>query len=260
MNTHLVSPSRSFWLGSVALLVCASISAYGQSFNGNAATGFGGAIGGSTLTVTENGLNFDFSLTTGTAFNANALILYIDSIPGGVDSTTTLTDTADGGRTAISGLNTGNPSRTVATFAAGFGADFAVTLEPGVFSGTFDLSNPANFGFVQGNGLVGAGTGPFTFSIARSSLGLVEGQGFSFVGTLISTSAYRSNETIGTSLTVPGSVGDTPNAGFNGTTTFAESLQVTAVPEPSTAAYLIAFGMALLIGRGLVRRRSAIQG
>ena len=41
----------------------------------------------------------------------------------------------------------------------------------------------------------------------------------------------------GASITVPGSGGDAPNAGFGGTTTFTEA-NVFAVPEPSSAMLL----------------------
>src|SRR5439155_22200056 len=134
----------------------------------------------------------NFSFVPGTSFSGNALVLYVDTKSGGVNDTSTLTDTADGGRTAISGFNSSNPSRTVATFAPGLNADYAITLEPGVFSGLYDLSNPANFPFVAAGGLSGSGTGPFTFSYTRTNLALGPTDSFSFEGTLISTNAYRS--------------------------------------------------------------------
>jgi hypothetical protein len=205
------------------------------------------------LTVTDSGTGtINFSLSTPVNFGGNALILYVDSVAGGVNDTSTLTDTADGGRTAISGFNSGNPTRTVATFASGFGADLAITVEPGVFSGLFSLSNPANFPFVASGGLAGSGPGPFTFSYTRAQLGLGPTDSFSFEGTLISTSAYRSNETIGTSVTVPGTPGDAPNAGFTGTTTFSTA-DVFAVPEPASAG-LLGLGSMVLVFR---RRREA---
>jgi hypothetical protein len=237
------------WVAGLAVAGLTSIAA-AATFPGNGGTGFGGPVGNGSLTVTDNGLGtFDFSFTAGTNFSGNALILYVDSKSGGVNDTSTLTDTGDPGRTAISGFNSGNPSRTVATFVPGFNADYAITLEPGVFSGLFDLSNPANFPFVAGGGLSGSGTGPFTFSYTRANFGMGPTDLVSFEGTLISTSAYRSNETIGTSVTVPGSAPDTPNAGFNGTTTFTSAA---LVPEPSSAALLLISAGGLL---GRFRRR-----
>lgn len=190
------------------------------TYSGNGGTGFGGPIGGSTLMVSDNGTTITFQLTTGVPFSGNALVIYIDSKAGGPSNTSTFTDVADGGRTAISGLSANG--RTLVNFAPGFNPDFALTVEPGVFSGLFDLSTPDNFGFVASAGLSGSGT-TFTFSVNKTDLGIPSGSpaGFRFVGTLISTSAYRSNETIGTSTTVPGNAGDTPNAGFTGTQTFS---------------------------------------
>jgi len=214
-------------------------------YTGNGATGFGGPIGGSSLTVSETTPGtINFSLSTPVNFSGNALILYVDSVAGGVNSTSTFTDQGDPGRTAISGLS--GSGRTLATFAPGFGADYAITVEPGNFSGLFDLSTPANFGFVASGGLSGSGTGPFTFSFTRAQLGLGATDPFSFEGTLISGTAYRSNETIGASVTTPGTAGDTPNAGFTGTTTFAEA-NVFAVPEP-TSAGLLGLGSLVLVG------------
>jgi hypothetical protein len=237
-----------------ATLLTSATAADAAVYVGNGASGFGGPIGGSTLTVTEGASTVNFSLTAGANFNSNALVLYIDSVAGGVGSTTTLTDNADGGRTAISGLS-GN-GRTTATFSAGFGADYAITLEPGVFGGVFNLSTPANFGFVASTGLSGSGTGPFTFSVNKSNLGLTAGSSFGFVGTLISTTGYRSNETIGASVTVPGSSGDSPNAGFTGTTTFNATNTFTleaAVPEPASVGVV-----ALCLTAVAMRRRRMV--
>lgn len=237
-------------LSGIAAASLLASTANASTYNGNGGSGFGGPIGSSILTVTENGSNIDFSLTTGVAFSGNALVIYVDNAAGGVTDTAGLTDSSDPGRTAISGFNSGNPSRTTAFFPAGFDADLAITVEPGVFGGLFSLSNPANFPFVASGGLSGSGSGPFTFSYSKADLGVATpGASFDFVGTLISTSAYRSNETIGTSLTVPGSGGDAPNAGFNGSTTFATADTFTTAPEPATVGILAIAGMSLLARR-----------
>ncbi len=218
--------------------------AHAATYAGNGGTGFGGPIGGSILSIIENGANIDFSLAAGANFNSNVLVLYIDSTTGGDNNTSGYTDISDGGRTAISGLSGGG--RTLVNFAAGFGADFALTLQPGTFSGTYNLSTPSNFGFVQDNVLAGSGSGPFTFSVLKTSLGLPASgvSSFNFVGTLISDSGYRSNETIGTSTTIPGTPGDAPNGGFTGTQTFTTFNTVT-IPEPSALSLLGLAGLAV---------------
>ena len=234
---------RSLLLSAIAGAAITS-SASAAIYNGNGAGGFGGSVGSGTLTVTDAGSNVNFSFSTPNAFTGNSLVLYIDSVAGGDNSTSAYTDNADGGRTAVSGLS-GN-GRTLATFPVGFGADRAISFEPG-FAGLFNLSTPANFGFIASGGLSGSGNGPFTFSYSKSDLGLPTSgdYSFNFVGTLISTSGYRSNETIGASVTVPGSGGDAPNAGFTGTTVFATG-NAFVVPEPSTLGVMLGAGAMLL--------------
>ena len=168
-------------------------------------------------------------------------------------------DNADGGRTAISGANNGNPSRTLVTFPSGFGADYAMAIENG-FIGVFQLFSGGNgslqflFGQAQsGNNLDASYTINMTAAqIAQIGLTAGSGQTFSFDGSLISTSAYRSNETIGASTTVPGD--GAGNAGFNNPQTFqqADSFTLTLVPEPGSIGLLALSGLAML---ARVRRR-----
>src|SRR3954464_10136640 len=54
-------------------------------YTGNGATGFGGPIGGASMTVTDDGLgNINFTLNSG-SFSGNALVLYLDTKAGGVN-------------------------------------------------------------------------------------------------------------------------------------------------------------------------------
>ena len=90
----------------------------------------------------------------------------------------------------------------------------------------------------------------YTFDVSLSSLGLNQGDSFNFVGTLISETAYRSNETIGTSVTTPGD--GSGNAGFNNPQMFTDfdTYMTTAVPEPSTwLAGGLSFGSLFLVRR-----------
>jgi hypothetical protein len=238
----------------LVLGMAAAGTAGAELYPGNGATGFGGPVGTGTLTVTDDGAgNIDFSLTAGVPFTGNDLVLYLDTQPGGVANNATFTDNGDGGRTAISGANNGNPSRSLVNFAPGFLADKAISLEPGIFAGLFDLSNPSNFGFIASGNLAGAGAGPFTFSYSRAQLGLGPTDPFSFEGTLISTTAFRSNETIGASTTIP-DVGAGDNAGFNGSTTFSAA-NTFAVPAPVPASLWGGLGLIGLIAAGGIARR-----
>ena len=91
---------------------------------------------------------------------------------------------------------------------------------------------------------------PASTKLAQT-LGLTAGSGqtFSFDGSYISTSAYRSNETIGASATVPGD--GAGNAGFNNPQTFtqADSFTLTLVPEPASLALLALSALAVVSKR-----------
>ena len=208
------------------------------------------------LTISDGGSTINFSLTT-TGFNGNALAIYIDSVPGGFNSTSSFTDDADTGRQTLSEVSTNG--QTVANFAPGFNADFGISLEPGSFAGLFNLtqSNGA-FPFIASAGLDTSATTTLNFSVNRSDIGLpATGGSFTFEATLLSGGGYRANETIGTSVTTPDPTnpGTAPNAGFTGTTTFT-AFNTFAVPEPSTWAMLGVAGAGLL---GLTLRRRAAR-
>lgn len=247
----------------VALVLSATNASAQQTsspYTGNGGTGFGGGIGNSSLSITSDATTITFSLTTTAAgFSGNGLALYIDSnaAASGFNSTTSFTYSgSDGGRTVLAG-NSSN-GRTVATFATGFTADFGIAIQPGVYAGLYSLNSDGSFGSLGSANLTTNGT-LLTFSVSRSDLGLSATDGFTFEASLISTSGYRSNETIGTSVTAPdpSNLGTAPNAGYTGTTTFSNfDTYGTPVPEPATWA---AGGLTVLAGAvALCRRLHAV--
>ncbi|HEX8310009.1 MAG TPA: PEP-CTERM sorting domain-containing protein [Chthoniobacteraceae bacterium] len=245
---------KLYLAAAVAAAILAN-STHAQTFTGNGGTGFGGTVGNGSISVSQSTPGtLSFSFTPGATFDGNALVLYFDTVSGGFTDTSSFTDIGDPGRVAISGTNTRTENnvttttRTLLQFPSNFAADFALAVEPGT-ANLFQLKAGEAHTFVQNAGLSGSGTGPFTFSLTGSNLGLAANQPFQFVGSLISTSAYRSNETFGTSSTIPGSAGDTPNAGFTGTTTITQAF--TAVPEPGTIGLLALSTVGLMA----IRRR-----
>lgn len=234
-----------------------AFSALATNYPGNGAAGFGSPVGSGSLDVTDTANSLTFTFNRGAGAMNDDLVVYLDTQLGGFSDTLLFSDNADGGRTAVSGFNGGNPSRSLVTFAAGFTADYALSIENG-FIGVFGLAPGGNnslnflFGLGQsGNNL--AASYSITLTAAQmSQIGLTAGSGqtFSLVGSLTSTSAYRSNETIGNSLTVPSD--GAGNAGFNNPQVFTQSdvFTLTTVPEPTTLA-LAASGLAML----LIRRR-----
>jgi hypothetical protein len=224
-------------------------------YPGNGATGFGGAVGTGSLSISDSPAGMDITFNRGAGPLNDALVLYLDTQAGGFPDNSTFFDNADGGRTAISGTNNGNPSKTLVNLP--FAADYGIAIENG-FIGVFGLASGGNgsFNFLFGQGQSGnPNDGPYVLNVSPAQmlqLGLTAGSGqtFQFVGSYINTSAYRSNETIGASITVPGD--GAGNAGFNNPQTFAQALSYTLVPEPATIGLLLV-GM---LGAALYARRS----
>jgi hypothetical protein len=135
------------------------------------------------------------------------------------------------------------------TFASGFQADYAISIENS-FIGVFGLAAGGNnsLNYLFGQGQSGVDSDPsysITLTAAQmAQIGLTAGSGqlFAFVGSFDSDTAYRANETIGPSITVPGD--GSGNAGFANPQTFtgSGSYQLVSSPEPSTLALLGLFG------------------
>ncbi len=237
--------------------VAASNGSAQTTYNGNGATGFGGAVGNGSVTISDTSSSMTVTFNRGLSGNMdNDLVLYLDTQPGGFADTSQFSDNGDGGRTAISGANTANPSRALVTFASGFQADYAISIENS-FIGVFGLAAGGNnsFNFLFGTSQSGVDSDAsysITLTAAQmSAIGLTAGSGqsFLFVGSEDSDSAYRANETIGNSITTPDGPGSAPNSGFNGTQLFTGSLsyQLGTAPEPSTLALLGIFGAGTLL-------------
>jgi hypothetical protein len=241
-------------LVAAAAVVGFGSASFGAVYPGNAGTGFGGPVGLGSLTITDTPTSMTITLNKGTNSLNDALALYLDTQAGGFFDNSTFNDNNDGGRTALSGANNGNPSRSLLTLP--FAADYGIAIENG-FIGVFQLASGGNnsFNFLFGQSQSGNGNDP-TFSITMTAaqmaqIGLTAGSGqsFNFVGSYISTSAYRSNETIGASVTAPGD--GSGNAGFANPQSFQEGLSytLTTVPEPTTASLLCVGGFMLCARR-----------
>lgn len=234
-----------------ATLVCA-FAAHATDFSGNGDTGFGGAIGGATLTLTDDGTNVSGTLTKGSGNFNDALVIYIDSVSGGFSDTSGFNDANDPSRKAISGID-GGGNRSLMTFESGFLPDYAIALGPSDngFGGLWQLANGGNnsLPFVASVSLNPTGTATsstYTFSFSLSDIGLTPGAGQSFdlFGSYISNTGYRSTEAIAGN-----------DSGTQGWQPFLQTAFGTyttvAVPEPSTLALfgLSGLGMLLAVNR-----------
>ena len=240
-------------LALVAWVLGLCLSARAATYSGNGKSGFGGAIGQGSLTLTDDGAIVSGTVTKGAAGGFNdALVLYVDSVPGGFTNTSGFTDSGDGLRKAISGFD-GDTNRSVLTMPSGFGADYAIALGPAPsesFGGLWQLSNGGgnnSLGFISSVNLnpTGDASSPsYTFSFDVSQIGLSpnSGQSIRLLGTYISNTGFRSDEALAGNVT--GTQGYNP---FVGTA----DASYTIVPEPSTA---LLFGLAALAVFGRRRR------
>ncbi len=224
-----------------------------QTYAGNGNSSFSGYLGLGSLAVSEDATgNITFTQTVGGMYGptqgGNVSVFYIDSVPGGLTDTSTLMDAGNGDGKAISGYDGTN--RSVATFAPGFGADYAVAFQD-TYLDIFSLTSgqPTYITGVSKNS-----TDPFTFTFPSTDIGLTPVQGFSIEGALLS-GAFRSNEAIG-SLNgfgpSSGQVGYAPVT-YGSFVSFAP-VAVAPAPEPNSVVSLL-IGAGALGGAILVRRR-----
>ncbi len=242
----------SFVLGGLAFAL-PTMTALATTYPGNGATGFGGPVGNGMLTITSNVNSITFSEASASALGSNVLVLYLDVVPNsGFADTSAFTDDTNNQTEAISGYNAGdsnnggNPTRTLATFPSGFGADYAVAFDGGNVN-VFSLGGTSSAGTINFIANASQNTNPpYAITVNLASLGIRTAQNINFVGTLISATAFRSNETIGN-----GTLGGTGNQGFTTPITFT-SLDTFAVPEPGS---VVGIGLGIAALAGFVLRR-----
>jgi cysteine-rich repeat protein len=178
--------------------------------------GFGGRIGSGTTYGVEGTLlgAVTFGLNGSAASPcaaSDAIVIYIDSRPGGFASTAGFSDAGDKHRAAISAMGTMGAGRADITFAPGFEADYAIAFDT-TFVGLWELANGAPHTFVKSLTAVG----DFGLScnhelggLTVTDLNVALGGTFRYVITLLNPldggGAFRSNELHGVApSTVPG--------------------------------------------------------
>ncbi|MEQ9308660.1 MAG: T9SS type A sorting domain-containing protein [Balneolaceae bacterium] len=188
------------------------------SYSGNSESGFGGTIGGSTLSLSTDGTTITGTLTKGAGDFNDTFVIYISNGNSGRSTIgTEVNDRADANRAAISYMEAGTGK--ILTFPSGFEATHAIAINTG-FGGLWSIPNSgsiANNGLTFVTGLGGDGKpssstdASFTFSFDFSDIGLNDngGNGFSFVATYLnpwggdSNLGFASNEGFGSGF--PGS-------------------------------------------------------
>jgi len=237
------------------LLFLASVSALSAAvtFTGSGTSGFGGPVGGSSMTWSDDGTTISVSFTKGTGAFNDSFVLYLDAGSLGRNAIgTQVNDRGDALRSAISYMEAGT-GKTL-TLPNGFEATHAIAIDTS-FGGLWQIPSSGSIG---NNGLVfknsvnstlnNSGQATFTFSFNVADLGITPNTAatIGFVGTYLNefggsgSLGFASNEGYGS--TFPGS-----NIGQNDFT-FTSGLSYTIVPEPATGA-LGLLGAAMMLRR-----------
>jgi PEP-CTERM motif-containing protein len=241
----------------IGFIVC-SLSAGAATYPGNGDTGFGGAVGTGSLTLTDDGTNLLFTFTRGMGTFDNYLVFYFDTVGGGVNSLPTSGEIGSpfGARRAI----VNEFGSGISSFPTNFGADYAYALRvtgQDSASQVYQIPSGANantLNFVSNVGVTNNGDGnaaSYSFSIPFSDLGITAGQSFSFVTTYLdpfggggADATFRSAEAFVTTPT---------GTGFSNSS-FTTAITYQTVPEPGT---WIGAGLAVCVLAVSQRRRLA---
>jgi len=166
----------------IAYSACAALCE--QTYSGLPSTG-SSDLGGGNLQIGWNGgtsdINFTFNRGSRSG-DLNMIVLYLDTIPNaGFQNTSSFTDYNNLRTAAISGYD--GSHRSVARFAPGFGADFAVAFNSYAWElyqlSTGDHTQLRSYSF---------GSGGFRFSLMPSDLQMTGNGGLRFQSTCLNTS------------------------------------------------------------------------
>lgn len=216
-----------------------------QEYQGN---GLAGSVGNATLQLSNNTTTVKANFIKGIGSFVDNLVIFVDTTPGGFTSTASLSDRGNALESAISGYSV---SRSVATFAPGFEADYAIALGVNSGSAVYKLVNDASGPHLE---VVRSGLNflytdspnhaTYSFQFDWANIGLPNNNTnfFKFETTYISSTASR---------TLQSFEGLTGTAGF-GSVTFTnyDTYGVPPVPENTDAALAVVGGVVLALGLG----------
>ena len=240
-------------LAATAFLASAALSQAAAIYNGSGTSGFGGVVGGSNMSWTDDGSTISVTFTKGPDnFNDQFVIYLANGSTGRGTIGTAVNDRQDALRSAISFMES-STGKTL-TFPTGFEATHAIGINTS-FGGLWSIPST---GTVGNNGLVfvdtvnstlsSAGQSSFTFSFSASEIGLTANSGadIDFVATYLNpfggngNLGFASNEGYG---------GGFPNDNIGQNDfAFTSFNTYTIVPEPA-AAVMGLFGTLLLLRR-----------
>ncbi len=238
----------------LSLLFVAGLAASADAalYLGNGRTGFGGAMGGGSLAITDDGNNLFFTLTRGAGTFNDTLVIYFDTNTGGA---TAYPASGEVGSPFVGRRAVVNEFGSGIVFGGGFSSDFGFALKVNGSASNHLFTTPSGanantLGFVATEAVTNFGNtsaATYSWSIPFSQLGIDPGDTFTFTTTYLnpndgsgSDASFRSNEAFGYDF-------GATNPGFSGVTV-STPLSYTTTPEPAVAV-LGAFGLLTILRR-----------
>ena len=179
------------------------------NYNGNGNGGFGEPVGGSNMTINDNGTTVTITFNKGIGDFNDDMVMYIDSKSGGFGSTANFADPDAGDRLrrAITGAGIfDGGTRSTVNFPSGFEPDYAIAVNT-EFGGLWELVENATFPFITGVGNPASSTdASFVMSFNKEDIGIDPGDNvtFNFVITYMNAfggnGVFRSDEGYGAGL------------------------------------------------------------
>ncbi len=247
--------SEGFWCILAPLIVLATHFSFAGvvTYSG---TGSGCLSGGSLTWNSDTAGTISGSFTRGGGnYFSDYVVIYIDSVAGGISTTANLRDTSSDFARTVTQFN-GGDSKSTLNFAAGFGADYAIALKAGTGGGmlyqlpTQGSTLPEPVPVTLDNAVVwnSQNSGPYKFSVTPQQIGLNSSGPVTFgfeTAYIVHTGSpnFESLESI------------TGAGGWRNTITYQNYHlfpQLEPVPEPTNIA-LAAFGI-IAVTAGVLRR------
>jgi hypothetical protein len=181
------------------------------TYSGNGNTGFGDVIGNGSIQVSDDGTTVTMIIDRATGALNDGIVIYIDSDESAnISTTANLTDSGDDGRKTVSGYTAddngndpgGSSQRSTITFANGFLPDYAISLRTD-FAGLFEIVENGAHEFVTSVNLTPTSNSTadtYTIDFDFSEIGMSSDSTFKFVANVVSNTAFRSNEAVGTPI------------------------------------------------------------
>lgn len=212
------------------------------NYSGNGNGGFGEPVGGSSMTISDDGTVVTITFNKGLGDFNDEMVMYIDSKVGGFASTANFADSDAGDKLRRSITGAGifdGGTRSTVNFPSGLEPDYAIAVNTD-FGGLWELVENADFPFIIGVGNpVNTTDANFVMTFNKADIGIApeDNIAFNFVITYMDgfggNGVFRSNEGYGNGL--PGDNPGTDDVTFTSFAIYDSTLSTGSLIFDSTS-------------------------